>query len=56
MQTLTLLDHRIEDLKERLRLTHDLGCQLVAEIVRLEEEKQRYLLHSERPVLLVRSA
>jgi hypothetical protein len=56
MKTLTLLDHRIEDLKERLRMTHVTGQQLVAEIVRLEQEKARYLVHSERPVLLVRSA
>lgn len=52
-KTLKLVDHRIEDLKERLRLTHDLGQQLVAEIVRLEHEKERYLSHSKRPVLIL---
>ena len=52
--TIRLVEERIEDLKERLRLTHDLGQQLVAEIVRLEEEKRRYIEHSERPVLILR--
>jgi hypothetical protein len=55
--TIRHLDDRIEDLKERLRLTHDLGVELVAEIVRLEREKERYLLHNEPPaLLLVKSA
>lgn len=63
IKVVRLVDARIEELKERLRLTHDLGCQLVAEIVRLERERLAYLeghdgrgTNHPRPVLIVKSA
>lgn len=49
LQTIALVDHRVNELKERLRMSHELGCQLVAEIVRLERERARYVLQGQGP-------
>lgn len=61
--TIRLVDTRIEELKERLRQHHDLGCALVQEIVRLEQSRHAYVsgeggygISHPKPVLLVRSA